>query len=259
MGNFPRILALTTPKMRDANVNPDTGVAYGDISRAQKLLGHNKFSLFYKGLDEDGVYGNHTAAATRRAMWMLGYPKRLCKKRFTQGLADRLSGDHKLAPLYRVRRKKRLMAKKPNLGKDALAAMKKRNGEHENPPGSNKCPVTKKWGFVGAWCLMTVSLAYLEAKSKVFKLGSMFAYNPTFYAFVHSGHSGVEFIPLAHAEPGDIVQLNEHVDSDPPDHACLFVKLEGNNVHTLDGNWGDKVGYQVHAKSSVMDVIRVTE
>src|SRR5436305_14463854 len=47
----------------------------GDVAQAQRLLLHNPFGTFDPG-PIDGVYGERTAAAVRRAKYWLGYPEK---------------------------------------------------------------------------------------------------------------------------------------------------------------------------------------
>ncbi len=269
--HFPRTLALTSPRMRDGDIE---GVE--DVTKAQRILADNKFGKgdppeggdFYhprepQNNDEPGFFGANTGAACSLARYWLGYPSRGAnswkRRRFDERMAKRLRGDRKLRPLFRARRHRRIKASQDSLGKKALAFARKQIGEHEVPDGSNRCPTTAYWGFVGAWCLMFISRCYIAAGSKRFRKGSLYAYNPTLYHAVKGGRDGMQFVSLEKAQPGDIVQFDWNNGTEPPDHAALFLDVEGSNVVTLDGNWDDRVGINRHPKSAVMSVIRVLE
>lgn len=280
---YPRILGMATPRMKDEDKTTG-GAPMNDVSPAQKLLYRNRLTQnsdsnapedgggeFYHAdqpqhRDEDGVFGEFTGKAAQKARYFLGYPKRgknsWKRRRFDQLLADRLEPNEKALPrIYRVRRSRRLKrAQQQNsFGGKALAAGKKRIGEMEHPPGSNRCATTAWYGFVGAWCLMFVSRCYVDAGSKLFKRGVWYAYNPTLWHVAKSGKDGLELVPLSKARPGDIVQFDWNDGTEPPDHAALFMDRVGNQVRTLDGNWDSRVAVQMHPASAVMDVIRVFE
>lgn len=269
---FPRLLALVSPRMKDGDVE-----GHDDVSRAQRMLFRNRLGMkdpedgggeFYHAdepqhRDDDGVFGSFTGKAASKARYFLGYPKRgpegWARRRFDQRLARYLSGEKTLPRRFRIRRRRRLKRAQESLGAKALKAAMTHYGETEHPPGSNRTQTTEYWGFVGAWCLMFASRCYIEAGSKLFRRGSLYAYNPTLYHAVKAGRDGMEFVPLSKARPGDLVQFDWNDGTEPPDHVALFEKRVGNDVQTIDGNWDSRVGRQSHPASAVMDVIRVWE
>ncbi len=282
---FPRLLALATPRMRDGDLVQPDGDPVEDVSKAQQLLFRNRWrdangedpedggGEFYfadepQHRDEGGLFGAETAAACRRARRWLGYPKSgkngWRRGRFDDRLAAYLlpieDGGEKLRPLYRRRRRRRIKAAQNSLGKKALAYGRKQIGEHETPDGSNRTQTTNWWGYAAAWCLMFASRCYiLGAKSKSFKRGSRYAYNPTLYHAAKAHVDGLELVPLSKAKPGDICQWDWNNGTEPPDHGSLFIRVVGNDVETLDGNWDDRVGIFRHPKSALMSIVRVTE
>jgi hypothetical protein len=77
-----------------------------DVKQAQQLLAFNPFGSFNPGA-LDGEYGPATAAATKQAKWLLGYPAKACDGGFGPELAGFLQGK-KLPPAYQLRRNRRL-------------------------------------------------------------------------------------------------------------------------------------------------------
>ena len=76
-----------------------------DVRWAQELLAVNAYGGFNPGA-LDGEFGPATAAATKQAKWLLGYPSRACDGSFGPELAAFLQG-HKLPPAYQLRRNRR--------------------------------------------------------------------------------------------------------------------------------------------------------
>ena len=101
-----RTLHLTNPHL-----------AGDDVRQAQLLLATNPYGGFNPG-SADGEFGPATAAATKQAKWLLGYPSRACDGSFGPELAAFLQG-HKLPPAYQLRRNRRL---KQTAGGPALRA-----------------------------------------------------------------------------------------------------------------------------------------
>src|SRR3954466_3586124 len=60
-----KTLHLTSPLMHGVD---------GEVKEAQELLTHNRFKDFQPG-KIDGTYGEHTAGATHRAKYWMGYKK----------------------------------------------------------------------------------------------------------------------------------------------------------------------------------------
>lgn len=77
-----------------------------DVKAAQQLLADNPYGNFQPG-EIDGDYGPATAAATKQAKWMLGYPQRVCDGDFGPKLEGYLEGKP-LPAGYQARRAKRL-------------------------------------------------------------------------------------------------------------------------------------------------------
>lgn len=139
-------------------------------------------------------------------------------------------------------------------GVEAFAWMKARLGMTEDPPGSNRCPITAEFGLVGPWCMMTVSLAFKHGAGLI--LGDDtpapwgywpdrgFAYVPAFEAWAKTrgywqGVRAPEF--------GWVVCYDWNGDG-VPDHVGIverylgggqFVAIEGNTALGNDANGGE--------------------
>src|SRR6185295_12907377 len=91
-----KTLVLTSPHM------------HGPVVRdCQYLLQVNVFRNFNPG-KRDGIYGEKTGSAVRRAKYELGYAMPNVNRRFGHDLYAYLHGDKKISPFMRVRRKRRL-------------------------------------------------------------------------------------------------------------------------------------------------------
>lgn len=158
-----RILRLTTPHMRGE-----------DVRELQRALNGSAFGDFLRGAGIDGDFGVYTAQAVHRAKYWLGYAKP--NKHAGAALVAHLRGRRPLNDAMQARRRRRIEARKNRpVRSKALARMRLYLGERENPMGSNRCPATRWWGWVGPWCAMQVSRAYVEAGSKAFARGSRYA------------------------------------------------------------------------------------
>ena len=95
-----RIIYLTDPYTKGAHV-----------TAAQEKLHQNKYGRFLKSkANIDGVYGPVTARATRRAKYLLGYPRKRINGSYGEQLNAYLAGTKPLPAVYRLRRRRRLAA-----------------------------------------------------------------------------------------------------------------------------------------------------
>ena len=191
-----RIMHLTTPHMRGK-----------DVTALQKALNNNKVwkQDFLTGAGVDGDFGKYTAQAVYRAKYWMGYGN--CNQSAGEPIMEYLLGKKKPTSAMRIRRKVRLRRKAATpLRVKALAKMKTHLGEKENPPGSNICPITRKWKLIGAWCCMGVSEAYVQAGSKSF---SRTAWKYTSCGVIagaaEAGRDGLSVTKLP--KPGDLVLM----------------------------------------------------
>ncbi len=78
------------------------------VKAAQQLLTDNPYGNFQPG-SADGEFGPATAAATKQAKWLLGYPQGACDEAFGPNLAGYLEG-RPLPAAYKTRRAQRVKA-----------------------------------------------------------------------------------------------------------------------------------------------------
>lgn len=208
----------------------------------------------------DGDYGPASAAAVKRAKYALGYPDKAVNTLAGPTFLGFLTG-RKRPAAYVVRAKARAkkVAAAKTLGAKALANLSSKIGTKESPAGSNRCWATAWYGFVGPWCAMSVTWAYVTAGSKAFARGSRWAYVPAMLGDALAQRNGLS---ITHdPRPGDPVLFDWNQDG-TPDHVGLFVKwidrgrgilqtVEGN---TSDGN--DSNGGQVMRRTRYMSNVR---
>lgn len=232
-----KTLRLTTPPMRGP-----------DVRSAQKLLAdQNNISKFgnFKPGKLDGIYGQDTAAACRRARFWLGYSEKDATFAiFNQQLADYLLGKDPLPLAYQKRRKSRLA-----VAADANAARRLREaaftravgqvGVKEKPANSNRVKFTEWYGVVGPWCAMFVTWCYVQAGSKAtFKKGTRYAYVPYMNLDAASGRNGLRKIDKREVSKGDLVTFQFDQDANP-DHVGLFhewINKNAGTFRTIEGN-----------------------
>lgn len=231
MAKITRTLALTTPHMKGA-----------DVKALQKALDTSKYGDFLEGSKLDGDFGQYTAAAVRRAKQALGYE--VVNEQCGQQLVDFLTGKKPLTPVMAKRRKARLAkaAAKP-LPEKAVAEARKLVGIKESPPFSNRCAVSIWYGIIGAWCAMTVTLAYVRAGSKAFVKGSFSASCEQILNAAMAGQRGLSIVRTPRL--GDLAFLKwPGLSRWKADHVGIVVKLkpltliEGNT--TPDGQTGSQ-------------------
>jgi len=186
-----KTLQLTSPYMRGE-----------DVEIAQKKLIRGKF---LRHGQVDGVFGPETARACSQGHWELGFGGKLAQAATYGDTFDkvltRFLADGELPKDYAERRKQRMSA--ISVGKKSLEWLRKRVGDTENPPGSNKVDWASIWyGIIGPWCAMGASRARVESGSKVFKRGQYYAYVPYIVQDAISARNGLRrtFKP----EPGDL-------------------------------------------------------
>lgn len=230
-----RELKLTSPNMRGQ-----------DVRQAQTVLRANAFGQDYGPGPADGVFGETTARACKRAKYWLGYSSRAQLPTF----ADQLHGylrTGKLPLVKRLRRKRRLAAlKPPPMRAKALAEARKHVGEKESPPGSNIISFSNWYGLRGPWCAMFASWCYVQAGSKAFKKGEHYAYVPY---IVHDARAGLNGLAITTApRAGDLVcfdwnrdGLADHVglfNAWKSERAGTFQTVEGNTSTSSDSDGG---------------------
>ncbi len=202
------VLHLTSPPMRSDAVRV-----------AQELLRHNAHGTFEPG-DPEGVWGEGSADATRRAQYWLGFPERDVNGIFSPELAELLSGARELPPSCRSLRSRRIgRADRVRLWTDAFDFAMSELGSAEQPPGSNEIEFSAWYGVRGPWGVMFVGWCYTKAGSRAFSPGRRYSYAPHLLADAQRSANRLSITrrPLQ----GDLVVYD--LDGDGvADHAGMF-------------------------------------
>lgn len=218
-----RKLNLTTPPMSGP-----------DVTEAQTQLHTSRFGDFHPG-KVDGTYGNHTAAAVRRAKYWTGVRKRTIRGRHKNTYGPRLhavlSGERKLTVAQRVRRARRLwqLERETKLSKMVKIAAGQ-VGTKESPPDSNRVIYSSWYGIVGPWCAMFVSWCAMKAGIRFH-----YAFVPFVVADARAGRNGLTTVTLEGARAGDLVCFDWERDG-TADHIGILVSKSGSTIHTIEGN-----------------------
>lgn len=210
----PRVLQLSNPNMEGA-----------DVEKAQRLLKENQYGVFAPG-SVDGVFGQNTAGAVRRAKWELGYPAGRLNGSFGPTLKAYLQGAKPLPAGYQKERKKRLQEAKSEDGmrkqivKLALWGVKN-NGRISYTQGAARLDAlrTSEALPLATDCSAFVTLCYSWANAP--NPNATGAYSPRQTAYTGSMLTHCRHIPRNAAKPGDLV-----VWSPPQDghHVCVVVE-----------------------------------
>lgn len=224
-------LELTTPHMHGEKVE-----------EAQRLLHHNRYDIDLDPGKIDGEYGRHTATATRRAKYLLGYPTRRVNDRFGPNLyAYLVPKTNKYfksrPPTYWARAKTRQAAYKrsqqPTLRQKATSVALTQVGTHENPAYSNNVkyntwyyghPVSGSHTY--PWCAVFVSWCYTQA-------GRPLRYASVSQIYYDASHrnNGLELVGTP--TRGDLVCV-DHLG-----HVGILLKLVGDHsFEYVSGNTG---------------------
>ena len=221
-----KTIHLTSPR--------ETGA---DVTEAQQLLTHNRFKDFRPG-KIDGIYGEHSHTATRKAKYWCGYKKRDINGAFGQRIHDiLLSPEHEhhrtLTKMQKVRRNIRLKLYDTRKKKrDSLAHIQVRSLAYaktqvgvSNPGDPNKVKYSIWYGFLGAWCAMFQCYSWIVGggydKGVSWERDNRWAYVPFMVDDARSNLNGLETISSIYAEPGDLVAYDWNHDG-TADHVEMF-------------------------------------
>lgn len=212
-----------------------------EVTRRQRVLdGRNAIDHDLLKGRVDGVFGPETGRACIRAKYWLGFPLKEQTATYGERLERYLTGKRKLPRTYQERRDQRLLdARKPPLATRAFAQALKDVGMKEHPAGSNRCPISERWGILGPWCAMAVSTWYLRAGSTAFKMHRDWAFVPFMLAAAHHGNQGLALTRAEHVVHGDVVTFDWDNDG-VADHVGLFAEwiVRGASFRTIEGNTG---------------------
>ena len=248
-----RILKLETPFMRGP-----------DVKALQQAMHANKYGDYFR-FAVDGVYGPLTAHRVAATKWHLGYTVEMIEPVAGDLILNILTGKTPLSPEMAARRKRREEEKPAphpgnTLGEKALRWALDTVGQHENPPGSNRCAATDEWGHGPMpWCNVEVSLAYIHAGSIAFsKAAQRFQYVPAMLAAAKAGGAGLKVIAFNDLQAGDII-----VHGPGAYHTTLHDRFADKSrrlewdVGGNEGNVGT-VFHDIHDASYADGFIRVT-
>lgn len=137
-------------------------------------------------------------------------------------------------------------------GADVIHKAETQKGVTEHPPGSNTGKevlayqrATWLGGTGWPWCVAYVQWVFREVGVPLPNLGA------GAWALLDWAKSVGWDVPQSKVQAGDVVILATGAG-----HACLFIRFEGNSVRTIDGNWQDKVGEQLHPTADVKGYFR---
>lgn len=219
-----------------------------DVRHAQQLLATNHFKQNFQPGPVDGVYGETTARAAKRAKYWLGYATKDILPTYGDLLDNYLTGNKSLPDEYSSRRRKRLVAaaKKP-LREKALERAITQIGVTESPRGSNMNPFGAWYGYNGVpWCAEFATWCYVLSGSKGMAKGVRWAYVPWIVSAGRRGEYSCALTDTPH--PGDLV-CYDWEGNGVADHVGLFEKwidpdhtfkaIEGNTAVGNDSNGGE--------------------
>jgi CHAP domain len=243
-----RTLGLTSPQMRGK-----------DVEHAQKMLNSSapgtRFGNFKPG-EVDGVFGQNTAAACKRAKYWLGYATASIKGTYGQQLEDFLGGKELTAEMKKRRQTRLDQAQEVPLRVRAFNKAKAELGTKESPPDTNRCKYTAWYGLVGPWCAMFVTWAYIQAGAKEsFRKGQRWASVGFFLTDARGRDWHLMEIGKDQVKQGDLVTFDwegggrgqspwrsDHIgmfDRWVNKGAGIFKTIEGNTAVGNDSNGGE--------------------
>lgn len=220
-------LALTSPPTRGARV-----LAAQRVLNGGNILGRD----FLLGPDSevDGVFGEATARACKRAKYWLGYPTAEITPTYGPHLDSFLHGVEQPTPeMVRRQELRRKEAAQTPLRVKALTEAKRHIGVKEFPAGSNNVLFSRWYGITGPWCAMFVTWCYEQFQSQAFVKGSRYAYVPYVVNDARAGRNWLQVV--AQPQPGDLVCYDW--DGGVADHIGLFEQWKtGDEFDAVEGN-----------------------
>lgn len=232
-----RTLRLVSPHMKGTEVEVAQRLLAGKIG----VLRHKCYAGHI-----DGEYGPGTAGATKRAKYLLGYPKRKCDTAFGPDMHAYITGEKKRSWVMRTLGTKRAKAEakhalKGGTFKKAEALAAHYVGTHESPAGSNLQPFGKWYGANGVpWCAIFVSFV-LSHIGRPFKE----SYVPNIVANARAARGKTRVIPASAVKSalanGHVVLACFDWPGESPgtaDHVGFAVSgVAGDGTfHTIEGN-----------------------
>lgn len=216
-------LSVTSPLTRGPRV----------LASQVSLNGGNVFQQDFLQGAVDGVFGEETGRACRRAKYWVGYPTASLQATYGEVLDDYLHGVRKPSAAMVKRRKLREKgATETPLSVKALRRAQSKIGVKELPAGTNLVEFSEWYGIRGPWCAMFVTWCYVTAGSEAFVKGQRYAYVPYMVADARAGRYGLSV--TRSPAPGDVVAYDW--DGGVADHTGLFERGTAQVFHAIEGN-----------------------
>jgi len=249
-----------------------TPVVTGEhVREAQHALKDNRFGQNFHPGKTDGHYGDHTAAAARRAKYELGFRKSSWKGRkrfvYNQKLHRVLLGERKLSALERRRRARRIMrAEKYAVGAAALAIARTQVGTKEQPAESNLTKYGKWYGVQGQpWCAIFVSWCFGHVRQPFWQTTRVtfkYAFVPFVVGDARAGRNGLQVVSRTGVRVGDVVCFDWEGDGQA-DHIGFFdgwINQTSGSFRTVEGNTAfgnDSNGGEVMRRERTISQVQV--
>ncbi|TDP96072.1 CHAP domain-containing protein [Labedaea rhizosphaerae] len=128
-------------------------------------------------------------------------------------------------------------------GKDIVNRARKELGTTEHPPGSNK----QKYGPTTYWCSLFATWVWRKAGVNI----PQYAFTGDVYTWGQQHHLAYDSKHLDQVRPGDVLLFGSGPQNTTTStHIAIVESVDGNTVHTIEGNSGDAVRRQTHTLSS---------
>jgi len=206
------------------------------VRRAQRALLHNPYGTFDPG-PLDGVYGERTAAAVRRAKYWMGFPEQKIDQVCGSDLLTLLAEESPLSSSLKSMRTRRLRrAEDAQLWGAAYDAAVSCVGDREEPPGSHRCDFTEWYGVPGPWCAMFVSWCFVQAGSTAFEPGRHYSYVPH---LMNDAQRGANSLSITRTPLNADLAVFDLDGDGVPDHIAMFDRwLDAGETRyqTVEGN-----------------------
>ena len=120
---------------------------------------------------------------------------------------------------------------------------RKELGVGEHPPGSNN----QKYGPSTYWCSLYTTWVWRKSGVKI----PQYAFTGDVYKWGQRNHTAFDKNHLKDAKPGDVLLFGSGPENaNTSKHIAIVESVEGNTVHTIEGNSGNQVQRQTHTLSS---------
>ena len=127
--------------------------------------------------------------------------------------------------------------------KDVISKARKELGTTEHPPGSNR----QKYGPSTYWCSLFATWVWRKSGVNI----PQYAFTGDVYTWGQQHHLAYGKNSLDQVRPGDVLLFGTGPqNTNTSTHIGIVESVDGNTVHTIEGNSGDAVRRQTHTLSS---------